>query len=184
MSEKSLEGLTPEQIEASAAMYQSLVNNPETRELTLRATKKVNPALSIPEVELKDMARGEFTKRDEKIAKLEADILKRDAEQRVKDARASLKDKGFAQTDVDAIEKIMVDRQIPNYETAAEFYRNSQKVAEPTPATVQTRPSTFTMPNDPLGAMKGGRNGLNRWAREEGAAAINDLRNGRVKLPH
>ncbi len=184
MAEKSLEGLTPEQIEAAAAMYQSLVSNPATREATLRATKTVNPSLSIPEVELKDMARAEFGKRDKVIEDLQADIRKRDAEQRVKDSRTSLRDKGYAQTDVEAIEKLMIDKQIPNYDTAADYYTNMKKVAEPTPNTVQTRPSTFSMPQDPMGAMKGGKQGLARWARNEGTTALDEIRSGRVKLPH
>ncbi len=183
MSEKSLEGLSPEQIEAAAAMYQSLVSNPATREMTLRATKTVNPSLSIPEVDLKDMAGKEFSKRDEKIAKLENELLKRDAEDRVNRARSSLITKGFKQEDVDAIEKIMVDKQIPNYDTAAEFYKNQQTVAEPTPS-VPVRGQTFTMPADPLASMKGGRQGLSRWARDAGTAALDEIRNGRVKLPH
>ncbi len=183
MSEKSLEGLTDEQIKAAASMYQSLVSNPATREMTLRASKQVDPSLSIPEVELKDAARAEFKKVEDRQTKMEDDIRKRDAEQRVKESRLSLREQGFKQTDVDAIEKIMIDKQIPNYETAAEFYKNSQSVAEPTPS-VPVRGQTFAMPADSLASMKGGRQGLAKWARNEGTAALDEIRNGRVKLPH
>lgn len=184
MSAKSLEGMTPEQIEAMAATYHTLLSNPETREMALRATKKVNPSLSVPEVELKDLAAKEFKTRDDQIAKLQADLLQRDVEQRTERARANLRESGFSKADVEAIEKLMVEKQIPSHDTAAEFYRGQQKIAEPAPHVPGPHPHTYTMPTDPLNALKGGKQALNKWGRETAAAALAEVRSGQVKLPH
>ncbi len=184
MPRASLEGLTPEQIEEAADMYRSIVTNPKTREAALRASRVVNPSLTIPDLDLKDAAMHEFKTRDEKIAAQDMKILAMESERRIERQRLALKEKGFEQTDVDAIEKLMVDRQIPNYDTAAEFYANSKKLAEPTPDPHRDpAPRQFQMP-DMLGAAKGGRQSLNRTARDTAATALDEIRSGRVKLTH
>lgn len=184
MPRASLEGLTPEQIEEAADMYRSLVTNPKTREATLRGSKVVNPNIATPELDLRDAALAEFKTRDEKIASLETKLLERDAEQRVKDQRQALREKGYSADDVAAIEKLMLDRKIPSYDTAAEFYAQAKKLAEPTPNPgPNLAPRQFQMP-DMLQAQKGGRQSLNKAARDAAASALDDVRGGRVKLPH
>ncbi len=179
--EDSLENQTPAEVAAMAAMYQKLLSNPATRELTLRASKKIDPSLSIPEVDLRDMANGAFAARDEKIASLEQQIRERDAKDRVAQARAGLAKQGMSDDDVAAIEKLMVDEQIPSYETAAKYYRAQKQIATPTPTAMQ-RATSFELPKSPLDAMKNGKAGLKNWARSEASAALDDLRAGRITI--
>lgn len=184
MSQKSLEGMTPEQIEAMAATYHGLLSNPETREMALRATKKVNPSLSVPEVELKDLAAREFKARDDKIDEQARKLIEMEARERVTNERAALRDQGFSKDEVAAIEKLMIEKQIPSWATAAEFYRGQQKMAEPAPHVPSPNPTTYSMPTDALGALKGGRQALTKFARETAGAALQEIRSGQVKLPH
>lgn len=180
---KPLEGFTEEQIAQMAEAYHSLISNPETRMPTLQSVKKVKPNVHIPELEL----RAELDRRDaaiqERIDKEVQERIARETETRIRDARTTLRDRGYSSEDVAAIEKIMTDKAIASYDVAAEFFDQQRKLAEPTPNMgSDTRGGSFTMPTSPLEAMKNGRNGLRDWARGEGNAAIDDLRSGRVRL--
>lgn len=181
MPTPSLEDYTPEQIEQMAATYQAILNNPATRELGLRATKAINPTSSIPELDLKDMARGEFKKLNERNDALEQQLRERDARDRIERERSALRSDGMSADDVAAIEKIMTDEHIPSYQTAAKYFKGQKQVAEPTPP-AQSGYSTYTMPADPMAAMKGGKGALSKWARNSASEALNDIRAGRIQL--
>lgn len=182
MPTASLEDYTPEQIEQMAATYKSALENPATREVMLRATKHLNPSMSIPEIDLKDGVRKEFQKANERADALEQQIRERDARDRVNSERASLREAGHSKDDIAAIEKIMIDKHIPSYETAAEFYRGQQQIATPTPQVQQHGGQSYSLPTDPMAAMKGGKNALKKWATNSAAEALNDIRSGRVTL--
>ena len=177
----SLENYTEEQVEQMAATYRAIVSNPETRDLALRLTKKVNPDASIPEIELKDAAAAEFKKRDDRNDALEAGILLRDAKDRIRDERTALRDKGYNTDQISAIEKIMTDERIASYATAARYFDGQNAIAEPTPTPGLQSPN-YSMPQDPLNAMKSGKKGLNQWALNAATAALADVQAGRVKL--
>ncbi len=178
---KSLEDYSAEELAQMAKTYHDILNHPETRGIALQMTKKINPNVSIPELDIRAQASAAFAQRDEKIRSLEDQIRERDARDRISQERATLRDQGFSHDDVSAIEKIMTEKQIPSYQTAAEYYKGQQTLATPAPH-VSGRATTFSMPTDALGAMKGGKAGLNKWARESAAAALDDLRSGRIKL--
>jgi hypothetical protein len=180
----SLEDFTDEQRDSMAATYKSLIDNPETRELALRLTKKVNPEASIPEIELKDAARAEFKRIADRQDAADAKLLERDAEQRVKEARLALREQGFSKEDIAAIETIIIEEKKNGnhmtYDLAARFYANSKTVAEPTPVTqAHFAP---TLPQDAAAAMKSGKKGLNAWALDSAAKALAEIQAGRVKL--
>lgn len=177
----SLEGYSPEEIAQMAATYKAILDNPETRELGLRATKHLNPKASIPELDMKVQVAGALKVERDAREKLERDLMERDARDRINGERATLRDQGFDKDQIAAIEKIMVDEQIPSYATAAKFYKSQQTVAEPTPR-VQDRALTYSMPTDALGALKAGKAGLNKWGREAAAQALDEIRSGRIKL--
>ena len=182
MADKSsLEEYSPEEVAQMAATYKAILDNPATRELGLRATKTINPQTSIPEIDLKDAARGEFKKADEKMQALENKIRENDARDRVRDERDKLREAGHSKDDIAAIEKIMIDEHIPSYETAAKYFNGQRQIATPTPH-VGGPATTYTMPADPLAALKGGKAQLNKWGREQATAALDDLRSGRIKL--
>lgn len=181
----SLENLPIEQVENMAATYNALLANPETRDLVLGATKKVFPNVSIPEYDLRKRQDDELKSRDDRINELMAKQLQAEAEQRVRDERDLLRGKGYSAEAIAAIEKVMMEKKIQTYEVAAEFYDAQNRIAEPTPGTtLSDRPTSFSLPPNPLEAVKQGRHGLRDWSRNESAAAIDDLRAGRVKLVH
>ncbi len=185
MAKPSLEGLAPEQIEELADTLTKLYNNPETRGVVLRATKKVTPGLVVPELELEERANAAFKQRDDKIESLEHEIRKRDAENRIDRERQGLREAGHSKEDIAAIEKLMMDKRIPDYGTAAQFFSQERKLAEPTPATSSFgQPPTISLPGDPLKALKQGPKGLRDFGRTQASDAINDLRSGKVKLVH
>lgn len=178
----NLEGLSEDQIATMASLYRSVVTNPETREMALVATKKAHPEMSIPELDVKEAIRAEMKTHNERLEAEVAERIRRDAEQRVRDERAALRDKGYSLDQVAAIEKIMMEKHIPSYAQAAEFFDLQNRVAEPTPSSAVESGSTFQLPPSPLEAMKKGRFGVRDWARNEATQALNDLRAGRVKL--
>ncbi len=185
MAKPSLEGLAPEQIEELADTLNRLYQNPETRGVVLRATQKVTPGLHVPELELEARANAAFKARDEKIEAQERKIIEMEAERRIERERQSLKDAGYSKDDIAAIEKTMIDKRIPDYGTASQFFSQERKLAEPTPATANPFGSpTLSLPADPLKALKQGTKGLRDFGRNQATDALNDLRSGKVKLVH
>lgn len=179
----SLEDLTPEQLNTAALLYRSLLANPETRETTLRSTKKIYPDMAIPELDVDDRLKARDSKNEERLAALERQRLEDEVTRRRESAHADLRDKGYSKDQIAAIEKIMVDEHIPTHETARKFFDAQNRPATPTPDTGHAATTTFQMPENPLKAIKDGRFGLRDWARREANAALDDLRAGRVKLP-
>lgn len=182
MAGKTLEDMSAEEIAALADMQNQLMNNPETRSTMLRLMKRQNPALAIPEIELADQANHAFKGVNDRLDKMQLDQLERDTKARVERERGRLASQGMSEDDITAIEKVMVDEQIPNYATAAKYYQQSRQLAAPTPSTETERNGRFELPADPLKAAKGGRNGLKEFGRSEANAAMNDLLAGRIKL--
>lgn len=186
MSKASLEDFTPEQIEQMAATYRAALEHPETREVMLRVTKKLNPQASIPEVELKDATRAAIKVEADARLKLEDEIRARDAKDRIRDERQRLRDAGHSTDEVAAIEKLMTDEakngNVLTYDLAARYFKNSNQTAEPTPHT--SRALNYTLPPDPMKALKGGAKGLRAFGREQASAALDDLRSGRIQLTH
>lgn len=183
MAERNLEDYSAEELAQMAGTYNALLSNPETREVALRLTKKINPSLSIPEVDLKDQARAEFKATNDKLSSLENEIRMRDARDRINSERNSLRGQGFNDDDIAEIEKVMTTEQIPSYGTAATYYKNARQVAQPTPGQGGAQPSsTYDLPNEALAAMKNGKQGISKWARGQAESALNELRSGQIKL--
>lgn len=126
-----LEGKSSEEIEALAALADSLSSNPKTREGFLLLTKAANPEASIPEIDIPRRIQGLVQPYVEKITALEAKITDREARDKIEEKRRSL---GVSREELDAIEKVMIDKGIANHETAREFIAAQSRVAEPTPA--------------------------------------------------
>jgi len=173
-----LETYTPEAVTDMAQVYHDLVNNPATRDLVLRATKKINPSLNVPELELKDQLNALAQQGGARIQGLENKLHEYEIKEKIAERRNELKKEfGLRNSDIDEIEKLMVDKGIPNHKSAAEFYKMQKESAKPTPSAVHT---PVTLPQDSLAAMsKGGQSGLNQWARGEAYAALDDIMKGR-----
>ena len=118
----------------------------------------------------------------EKVASLEAKLTLADAKENVRNARAAAKKElNLSDAEMDGVEKLMVDHQIPNYKSGAEFFRLQKQAAVPTPASMQIN-ATNEMPADAMAAMKKGPAALANFARKTAADLITGLRNGTVKV--
>lgn len=168
----SLEDMSNDQVNELAALAKQLAENPETRKDFLRLTKKAKPDLPIPELEIEDATTYAVSKAYERVEGIENKMRERDARDSLNERRQSLLKKGFAKDDADieSIEKIMLEKNIPNHETAAEYWKWMQESAAPTPGT-SYNPSTLSrfdlskFQKNPVAA-----------ARDEAFKALNELR--------
>ena len=168
----SLEDMSNDQVNELAALAKQLAENPETRKDFLRLTKKAKPDFSIPELEIEDATTHAVSKAYERVEGIENKMRERDARDSLNERRQSLLKKGFAKDDADieSIEKIMLEKNIPNHETAAEYWIWMQESAAPTPGT-SYNPSTLSrfdlskFQKNPVAA-----------ARDEAFKALNELR--------
>lgn len=133
----SLEDLPVEQRNELAALAKQLAENPETRKDFLRLTKKAKPDLPIPELEIEDATTSAVSKAYDRVDQLEQKLRERDAIDKLKDRRQDLFKKGLANDDkdIEAIEKVMLEKNIPNHETAAEYWKWMRQSDAPTPNT-------------------------------------------------
>lgn len=173
----SLENLSPEERDNLAALAQKLSTDPSTRQLFLRLSKKADPSLVIPEVDVLDTVAAAVKPHIDKIAAMEAKELEREVKERIRVRRDELRDKGYTKDEIDSIEKLMVDKQIPNHATAAEFFSVQRQTATPTPA-------NYTMPRVPIPTKDQIKEagGMKRHFIGDAHKAIDDIRAGRVKL--
>ena len=97
-----------------AALAQTLAENPQTRKEFLRLTKQVKPDLPIPELEIEDKVSQSLTASEQRVQQLEAKLAERDALEKLKERRQSLKAKGLIEndSDIDEVEKLMVEKKI------------------------------------------------------------------------
>ena len=173
----SLEGKTAEEIASLAELSANLMNDPKTRAGMLRLTKMANPAANIPEIDIPDSIASAFKPQLDRLAQLEKQVQERDAEDRVRAARKkALEIQGVTRDDIPAIEKLMVEKQIPDHKTAAEFLAMQRKSAEPTPAAGAAR--TFALPKTPDLKEFGGN--MQAWARKNAFDVIDQLRGRRT----
>ncbi len=147
MSE-TLEGLSEEQIRALAETAMSLGNNPGTRRDFQRLVKKAHPDVNIPEIETDERVAALEASFNTRLSEFEKQQKVADATRRVTEKRQELISKGLAkdQAEITAIEKIMVERGVGDYEVAATYYRAQNQPAAPTPHAIQL----FEPPKDEL----------------------------------
>jgi hypothetical protein len=195
----NLEDLTVDQLlaqaklmQGQAAAFNSLTSNPETRETVQRALKKINPKLSIPEIDAKDAVRDEIKTEREKREALERKIMENEARDNVRERRAAIiKKYSLTDADVEAIEKLMVEDKEVNWthDAAARVYLAQRQSATPTPASFS--PPTYTLSegkDDPFAkAMMGNAPGgggaksrLDRAGMNAAFDALNDIFGGKV----
>jgi hypothetical protein len=168
----SLEDISIEQRDELAALAKQLAENPDTRKDFLRLTKKAKPDLPIPELEIEDATHNMLSKANERVEGLEARLRERDARDKLNEARQGLLSSGLAKSnsDIEQIEKVMLEKNIPNHETAAEYWNWMNQSATPTPGTTYN-PSTLAKfdlskyQKNPVAA-----------ARDEAFKALNELR--------
>jgi hypothetical protein len=167
----SLENLSLEARDELAQLAQTLAENPDTRKEFLRMTKKVKPDLPIPELDIEDYTDRAGNQSEKRVQALEAKLRERDAVEELQKRRNSLMKKGLIsnESEIDDVEKIMLERGINNHETAAEYHAWMKQAAVPTSSGYN--PSAVKQFN--LGAYWKNPSAA---ARNEAMNALNDLR--------
>lgn len=167
----SLENISLEARDELAALSQMLAENPETRKDFLRMTKKVKPDLPIPELDMEDYTRQAVNQSEQRVQQLEAKLRERDAVEELQKRRNALMKKGLIQSEseIEEVEKIMLDKKIHDHETAAQYHAWMKQAAVPTSSGYNPSPvKQFDLNRywkNPAGA-----------ARNEAMNALNDLR--------
>jgi hypothetical protein len=167
----SLENLSLEARDELAALAQTLAENPDTRKDFLRMTKRVKPDLPIPELDIEDYTTKAVNRSEQRVQALEAKLREKEAIEELQKRRNSLMKKGLIsnESEIDDVEKIMLERGINNHETAAEYHAWMKKAAVPTSSGYN--PSAVKQFN--LGAYWKNPSAA---ARNEAMNALNDLR--------
>ena len=131
----SLEDMSYEARDELAALAKTLAENPQTRKEFLRLTKTARPDVPIPELDLEETVNRASNKAEERVQALEAKLREKEAMEELERRRAKIRKEGLAQTDedIEAVEKIMLEKGISNHETAAEYHQWMKQAAAPTP---------------------------------------------------
>lgn len=167
----SLENLSLEQRDELALLMKQLAENPETRKDALRLTKKLRPDLPMPELEIEDYTEKKVAQANKRVEDLEAKLREKDAMEELNKKRDALMKKGLIdnESDIEEVEKVMLENKIADHETAAQYWQWMKQAAVPTP--------TGYNPN-PVAKFDLGKYYKNPTmaARDEAAKALSDLR--------
>ena len=164
----SLEDMTPEQQDQALKLFSFVNANPDVAKMVRKEAKKRNPNMQAPDLEVEEQLEALRAETRESLQKAEeerlADIKTRQRAQ----AHQMIRDAGF---EPDAIEQIMVEESIGNYETAIKYARAQAQLAPATPEMA----SPFSMPDT-----KDLYADRNKWARNTAFEAINELKQKRL----
>jgi len=124
-----------EQRDQMALLMRELSDNPETRKEILRLTRKVKPGLVIPELDIEDHTSSAVSKVYQELEQMKSQKREDDAVADLNKRRMSLIKKGLIQdeSEIEQVEKIMLDKGITNHESAAEYWDWMKQSAVPTP---------------------------------------------------
>jgi hypothetical protein len=131
----SLEDLTPDARDELALLARQLAENPHTRKEFLRLTKRAKPDIPIPELEIEDSVTRQTQASNAKVEALEAKLREREAMDELSRRRNALLKKGKVsdESEIEQIEKIMLEKGITDHETAADYHKWMREQAAPTP---------------------------------------------------
>lgn len=170
----SLEDMSFEARDELAALAKTLAENPQTRKDFLRLTKTARPDVPIPELDIDESLTRVSSQAEERVSQLEAKLREKEALEELERRRAKIRKAGLASSDedIEAIEKVMIEKGITNHEAAAEYHQWMKQAAEPTPTgynpQVLNKFDLGKYYKNPVGA-----------ARDEASKALAELRNPR-----
>jgi len=156
-----------------------LASNPATRMGFLNLTKKANPGTHIPEIDIPNQINTHFQAGLARLGALERENEQMKIQNSILAKRQSLIENGVSKKDIPEIEKLMLEKKIPDHETAAEFYKMQQKSAIPTPASTLAGNRVNHMPAMDLKPFNGN---INDWARNAASKAIDEIKAGQIKF--
>ena len=177
----SIEGMSDADRDALAALAAQVFNHPETRLDAMRLAKKAAPQRQYPELDIlerENKIREEFNARleEERKKREESDLLRqRDA--MIADAIAS--GRVADRAEFEKIEKHGIDAGISRFDTALSHYRASQQQPEPSSAALPD----YGPPRAPQIDLKDHGGDVHRWAETEAHNVLNEIRQGKIKLP-
>ena len=170
----SLEDMAPEARDELALLARRLAENPATRKDFLRLTKKATPELPIPELEIEDTVYAATNQAHARVEQLERKLREKEAMEELTRRRQSLVKKGKVsdESEIEQVEKIMLERGITNHETAADFHKWMNEQAKPTPSTFSRNVLDDTARNTLSSFWKNPQHA----ARDEASKALMELR--------
>jgi|APGre2960657373_1045057.scaffolds.fasta_scaffold05770_5 cell envelope opacity-associated protein A len=170
----SLEDMAPEARDELALLARRLAENPATRKEFLRLTKKATPDLPIPELEIEDTVYAATNQAHARVEQLEQKLREKEAMEELNRRRQSLVKKGKVsdESEIEQVEKIMLERGITNHETAADFHKWMNEQAKPTPSTFSRNVLDDTARNTLSSFWKNPQHA----ARDEASKALMELR--------
>ena len=131
----SLEDMSYEARDELAALAKTLAENPQTRKEFLRLTKTARPDVPIPELDIDESLTRVSSQAEERVSQLEAKLREKEALEELERRRNKIRKQGLASSDedIEAIEKVMIEKGITNHEAAAEYHQWMKQAAAPTP---------------------------------------------------
>lgn len=126
----------------SKKLLDKIGSNPKTRMNLLKLWKEVEPETTIPEIDAatphlealegvkKELADFRKALEDEKTEAKKKQTLE-EIDNQIAKGRKRLKDQGFTQEGVEAVEKLMQDRSISDYDAAAALWEKENPKEEP-----------------------------------------------------
>ena len=129
----SLEDLSFEARDELALLARQMAEDPATRKDFLRLTKKIKPDMPIPELEIESYTEKAVSASTRRVEELEAKLRERDALDDLDKRRQSLIKKGLIdnESQIEEIEKVMLEKGITNHEAAAEYWDWMKQSAVP-----------------------------------------------------
>lgn len=150
-----------------ANVTRELLNNPATRNRLQKMVKELHPENFIPEIDIPNNALAPV---NDEVKRLNDEVTQLRAEREIERRRAELVSSGkVSANDVSEVEKIMMERGIGDYNTAAELLNFQRQAAKPGPTYDATR---MRLPTDKVDLMKDPR----AYAMNEAYAALNEMR--------
>jgi vacuolar-type H+-ATPase subunit I/STV1 len=162
----SLEGKTAEEIE-KLALFANAILTKDTRKDALKLAKRVDPNFKAPELEIDERLEEATAKQDEKLKDLQKELLAERIERNRDEKARQLKEQGY---DIVAVEKVMTDNGISNYESAVKFMKGEAALAPAAPRqeTGTSLPANFKeIAKNPT-----------KWARDQAHEIINAAARG------
>lgn len=154
-------------------LLDQLYQDPKTRDETLRLIKAKFPDVRIPEIEVQDRFSAAEKRLEEREAKREEKWQEREAKASRSEAIAAMEAKGVTRTEVEEVEKLMVDAKIGDPAVAAEVFVTRRAAAAPRGA---PQSFTFDMPNQK--ELFGTPSQRKNWARREASRVLDEVRQG------
>lgn len=184
----SLEGKSPDEVQALAQLADSVLTNPKYRTPFQRILKAANPGISLPEVDMLDMVAGAVKPHIDKIAEMEqsraAEKAAQDAQNAANGLFESLRDDNITRTrgEFQALVKYANDNGFqtgePGLRLAASHRSAETSLSTPTP--MQGAGADFSPANESFkDFFKNGKEAATRIAHQ----TLDDIRSGKLKLP-